>query len=460
MHIAILGNGISGTTAARFIRKLSDHKITLISAESELPYSRTALMYIFMGHVPFEQTCLYTHRFFESNRINRVMGRVKNIDFQQKRLHFEPNQDPTAYPPPADGLAYDVLILATGSQPNKFGWPGQELGNVHGLYDLQDLQSIDRLSSATQTAVIVGGGLIGVELAEMMHSRGKKVSMLVRESSYWNNVLPPEESAMVNDEIKAHHIDLRLHTELKEIRGDSHGNCSAVLTDKGDVIECEFTGLTAGVHPNIGFLRSSELETDRGILVDTTLRTNLPDVYAIGDCAQLKSPNPGRKAIEAVWYTGKMMGEIAAYNICGSEKNYHPGIWFNSAKFFDLEYQVYGQVPPQIEPPLRSFLWCDPHQRRSIRIVYQEDGEVVVGFNLMGIRFRQELCHHWIQEQKSLTFVMEHLPAAFFDPELYRPFESALLEAFQKETRTSIQWKSRRGLRAFYQQMQTLLKRK
>lgn len=265
---------------------------------------------------------------------------------------------------------------------------------------------------------------------------------------------------MVNDEIIAHRIDLRLNTELKEIKGDSNGNCCAVLTHEEERIECEFTGLTAGVHPNIDFLRSSNLETDKGILVDAHLRTNIQDVYAIGDCAQLRSPDPGRRAIEAVWYTGKMMGEIAAYNICGSEKSYHPGIWFNSAKFFDLEYQVYGQVPAAIEPPLGSFLWSDPHQRRSIRIVYQEKSEVVVGFNLMGIRFRHELCDYWIQEQKTLTYVMEHLPAAFFDPELYRPFESALLEAFQQEKGKSIQWKSRRGIRAFQQQIHTFLKRK
>ena len=460
MHIAILGNGISGSTAARFIRKLSTHRITMISAESALPYSRTALMYIYMGHVPFQQTFLYSESFYEKNNIDRICARVDRIDFEQQQLYFDPEFSSSSLAPPEPSLHYDVLILATGSQPNKFGWPGQNLKRVHGLYSLQDLQALDKISPKIDKAVIVGGGLIGVELAEMLHSRNKKVTMLVRESSYWDNVLPPEESAMVNNEIREHGIELQLNTELKEIIGDNSDQCQSVITGDGNEISCQFVGLTAGVHPNVDFLNNSPLDIEKGILVDTQLKTNVPGVYAIGDCAQLKVPDKGRAAIEAVWYTGKMMGEIAAYNICGSEKNYHPGVWFNSAKFFNIEYQVYGQVPPIIEHPLKSFYWQDHETKRSIRIVYHSESQKVVGFNVMGVRFRQELCTQWIEKRQDLKTVMENLPAAFFDPELYPEIKENIKDAFTQETGQNIEYKSQKGLRPFRNQIKKLLKLK
>ncbi|MFX9672921.1 hypothetical protein ABTO96_19235, partial [Acinetobacter baumannii] len=90
---------------------------------------------------------------------------------------------------------------------------------------------------------------------------------------------------------------------------------------------------------------------------DDYLQTNFKNIFAIGDCAQFKTPLPGRKPIEQVWYTGKIQGETAARNIVGLEKKYNPGHWFNSAKFFDLEYQTYGLVPAQKDESTDWFWW-------------------------------------------------------------------------------------------------------
>ena len=339
MHIAIIGNGISGITAARYIRKLSDHQITVISSETDHFFSRTALMYIYMGHMRFKDTQPYESWFWEKNRIDLKRAYVKQVNFSNKQLTFDSGEN----------MSYDKLILATGSTPNKFGWPGQDLDAVHGMYTYQDLEAMEKYSPGLQRAVIVGGGLIGIEMAEMFHSRHIPVTFLVRENSFWNGVMPPEESAMLNRHILEHHIDLRLETELKEVIDDGNGKACAVMTNKGERIDCGFVGLTAGVHPNIDFLKETELETQRGIVVNEFLETNVPDVYAIGDCAQASNPLPGRRPVEAIWYTGRMMGENVAYNICKKKIAYDPGIWFNSAKFLDIEYQVYGNV--QSRPP-------------------------------------------------------------------------------------------------------------
>ena len=149
-------------------------------------------------------------------------------------------------------------------------------------------------------AIIVGGGLIGVELAEMLHSRKIPVTMLVRESEYWSGVLPLEEAKMISDHIRAHGIELKLNTELKEIWGDKE-KVKMILTSTGEKINCEFVGLTV-VFSHIDFLDFTTLETNRGILVNDKLETNMDSVYAIGDCAEIRTPKEGRKNIGCLVY--------------------------------------------------------------------------------------------------------------------------------------------------------------
>jgi NAD(P)H-nitrite reductase large subunit len=436
MHIVIIGNGISGITAARFIRKLSQHEITVISAETDHFFSRTALMYIYMGHMRYEDTKPYEDWFWEKNRINLVRAYVEKVDFSNRTLHLEGGEN----------LGYDKLILAVGSSPNKFGWPGQDLEGVRGLYSYQDLAYMEQLSQGLNRAVIVGGGLIGIEMAEMFHSRHIPVTLLVRENSYWDIVLPPEESRMINRHIQEHGLDLRLQTELKEIVDDGTGRACAVVTNTGERIDCGYVGLTAGVHPNVGFLKKTDLEIQRGILVNEYLETNIPGVYAVGDCAQQRAPKPGRRPIEAVWYTGRMAGETVAYNVCGRRVAYDTGIWFNSAKFLDIEYQVYGDMPTNPPENHQSLYWEHPDGRKSIRIVYDRDTLTVLGFNLMGVRYRHEVCEQWLREETPVETVLQNLGIANFDPEFYAEYENEVIRLYNEQTGRNLRLKKQRSL--------------
>ena len=437
MHIVIIGNGISGITAARWSRKLSDAQITVISSESKYFYSRTALMYMYMGHMRLEDTQPYEDWFWEKNRINLVQDHVNSIDFDQKSLSLNSGSE----------MSYDKLILALGSRSNKFGWPGQDLNKVGGLYNLQDLIQMEKYSKGLKRAVIVGGGLIGIEMAEMFHSRHIPVTMLVRESNYWDNILPQEEATLISNHIKSRDIELRLNTNLKEIIDDGQGNaCGVITTETGERIDCGYVGLTAGVSPNIAWLKDTDLNVNRGIVVDEYLQTNIPDVYAVGDCAEQSKPRPGRRPIEAIWYTGRMMGETVAYNIAGHQVIYDPGIWFNSAKFIDIEYQVYGDVLAQPPENHISILWQDTAEEKSVRIVYDKNDSSIIGFNLFGIRYRHEVCEKWLEQKTHVEEVLKDLQLAHFDPEFYRRYEQHVLDTYNQQTGKSITLQNKRGL--------------
>jgi NAD(P)H-nitrite reductase large subunit len=416
--VVIIGNGISGITAARHIRKNSDYLITVISDETPYFFSRTALMYVYMGHLQFKHTQPYETTFWEKNRIDLVQKRVRKLRAEKQCLVFEDQSE----------LGYDMLIIASGSKPNKFGWPGQNLKGVRGLYHKKDLEELEKRTSKIKEATVVGGGLIGIELAEMLHSRGKKVHFLVREARFWDQILPREESEMVIDHILDHGIDLQLSTELKSIEGDEKGWAKSITTSDNNQLPSQWVGLCVGVTPNIDFLKTSPLELGKGVKVNAYLETSIPNIYAIGDCAEQLNPSEGRRSIEAVWYTGRMMGETIAQTLTGNRTPYQPGHWFNSAKFFDIEYQTYGVIHPNPElKQERHVFWQHPSKNLSLRLSYHPETKKFLGCIAMGIRLRHEVFDQWLTEGANINDVVKNFAHANFDPEFYKSYEDLLL---------------------------------
>jgi len=425
-RIVIIGNGISGITAARHIRKRSDAEITVIGKESEHFFSRTALMYVYMGHMRYQDIKPYEDHFWEKNRIGLKHGTVTRVDTERKIVEL------------TDGgtLTYDSLIIATGSESNRFGWPGQDLPGVQGLYSLQDLESMEENTKGIQRAVIAGGGLIGVEMAEMLRTRNIDVTFLVREHSYWGGILPKQEAGMITRHMQEHGVELRFNTELEEVLAGDDGRVRAISTKGGEEIACGFVGLAVGVHPNIAWLKGSpEIKTGKGVLVNENLETSASDVYAIGDCVEFhKHPDPQRKNIEQVWYTGRMMGETVALTITGERTAYDPGIWFNSAKFFDIKYQTYGWVRNNLQEGEADHYWEHPNGRSALHLVWNAESRVLHGVNSFGFRLRHEVFDRWLREKATVDHVVQHLHEAAFDPEFFERTEMAVRASFNQAT--------------------------
>ena len=439
MHLVIIGNGITGVTCALAVRRLQpEARITLVSGESVHHYSRTALMYVYMGHLRYQDIKPYDDWFWAENRFELVHATATDLNTSEKLLILDNGTT----------LAYDQLLLATGSESKRAGWPGQHLAGVQGLYGLPDLAAITRDTQGIGRGVVVGGGLIGVELAEMLHTRGIEPVVLVRDARYWGTVLPPEEAHLVDRQFQENHVAVRYGTELREILGDAEGRVRAVVTTAGEEIICQWVGLATGVAPNLTLAKTSTVETDKGILVDEFLRTSVPGVFAAGDCAQHRRPAAGEVPIEQLWYTGRMQGETVAHTICGQPTAYRRGIWFNSAKFFNLEYQTYGQAPPEPTPGLSSFYWEHPVARAALRVYFRTEApHAVVGFNALGLRLRHAVCEQWIRAHAPVGTVLAQLGAANFDPEFARQHEPAIVADFNRQfPALAVALKQRKGL--------------
>lgn len=426
MHHVIIGNGVAGMEAAILLRKRDpDATITLISAEHDHFYARTALMYILCGQLSVRDTEPYDRGLYERMRFRRVSKRVVRIAPDEHLLVFEDHGT----------LAYDRLLIAVGSRARPAPWPGVEGGQgIHTFVTLPDLAGLDAAARPGDDVVVVGGGLIGVEVAEVLHLRGLKVHFLIREPWYFPVALDRNESEVVAAHIRGHGVDVRTQADVSMVVRDRSGQLRGVRVGEKE-IPCKLLVCAIGVVPNTEFLRGGPLPLAEGGAIETgdDLRVRgHADVWAAGDCANVTWFDGSRRP-EQLWYTARDQGRAAAASMLGDPVQYRRGTWYNSAKFFDVEYTTAGYVPPPggaVDPDrYRTWYQQVPGQAVSQRIVTRRDGatqrdgavagagERVVGFNCLGSRWNHEVFLRWIQERWTLDRVLRHMDEARFDEE-------------------------------------------
>ncbi len=445
-QIIIIGNGISGVSAALELRKLSTDKITIISDESDYFFARTALMYIFMGKLHKKDVFPYPKDFWKKNNIELTKALVKSIDFEEKKIYFVATSSDEQHKKGGE-MNFDKLVLALGSKPNTLPILKRPLLGIQNFYSLTDVDKIKNDIEDVSKVCVVGGGLIGVELAEMFLSKGIEVHLLIREKYFGSHFLPEPEAAWVSDYIRRKGVKLYVEAEVGDILNDENSRISGIKTHKGLEISCGFLALAIGVSPNKDLVRLPQgntvgravpefvfgqggLKLNRGILVNEYLETAISDVYAVGDCAELTNPPFPFKSIEANWYVGRLMGETAARNLVGKKEKFQPKIYFNSAKFFDLEYQVYGHIPKDSDQTIGQFFWKSDTYDAALRFAFDADTMALCGVHALGIRLRQKTCETWILEKKNMDFIVENLGEVDFNPEFSKKYFNELVNLY------------------------------
>ncbi len=415
MEYAIVGNGVAGITAALEVRKRDPRAgITVISGETDYFFSRTALMYSFMDRLTLRDLEPYERGVFDAQRIRRVRGWVTDLDAQTRTLKLDGGRS----------IAWDRLLLATGSRPRRPQWQGldQVRSGLVNFVSMQDLEACETVARPGAKAVVVGGGLIGIELVECLRWAGMEVTFLIREPWYWPVALNAAESAMVIDHMRRHGVIVLTGESVAAVETDGQGAVTAVSTDAGRRFECCALGVSIGVEPAVDWLRgvSTPPRLNRGIVVDAGLRTSLGAVFAAGDCAELELP--GRSPlVEQIWYSAKRQGALAARSMLGEPIQYDPPVFFNSSKFFEIEYTTVGRFPRESGASgdgLREFYFRYPGKDASLRIA--ERGGAVEAFNLLGSRWDHNRFEEWIGQRRPLEDVIDRLHQAQFDVEFGR----------------------------------------
>lgn len=411
LKLVVVGNGVAGITCALHVRARDPAAdITVVSGESPYFFSRTALMYAFMDRQTRRQLEPHERGFWDTHRITRVQDWVTDVEAGAHRVVLKGGRQ----------LEYDRLVLAVGAQARMPDWPGLSAvtDGVCRLVSLQDLDGAERVAATAKRAVVVGGGLIGVELVECLRHLRIPVTFLVREPWYWPMALGAEEAALVEERLRAHGVDVRTGDEVASVQRSPSGRVSGITTAKGESLPCDTLGICIGVVPSVERLRAFQTPPalSRGVVVDGAFRTSLPDVFSAGDCAEIIRPG-APPLLETIWYSAKRQGELCARSLLGEPVDYVPPTFFNSSKFMDVEFTTVGDVmgAPAGTPTMFMRL---PGKPVCIRVVH--DGNAVRGFNLLGSRWDHTVLCRWVEESRSPAFVREHLHQAQFDAEFSR----------------------------------------
>lgn len=431
MKFVIIGNGVAGITAAMRIRQReAKARIVVISGETDYFFSRTALMYSYMDRMTRRDLEPYERSVWKKQRIELVRDWVVDLDADAGEITLQQGGK----------LDYDRLLIATGSVANHIPWKGidQVKEGLVNFVTMQDLDACERWTQPGRKAVVVGGGLIGVELVECMAHHRMELTFLVREPWYWPAALGEEEGRMISEHIANHGVRL-LHDEVVTEIHSRDGRATGVSTESGQRYECEVLGVTAGVRPAVEWLEGVRTppEIGRGVVTGPDFATSLDNVWAAGDCAEIRRPGE-KPVIEQIWYSARRQGELAAEAMIGDAVDYRPPLYYNSSKFFEIEYTTVGEtVRPRKDNPLAC---CDPEGARSFfhRVpgkevcfrITERDG-AVIGFNLLGSRWDHTFLERWILERRDLGYVIEHLHEAQFDVEFGRQDLSTVRAAFK-----------------------------
>lgn len=427
-HYVIVGNGVAGIEAAMEIRSRygpGEAAVTVVGEETEYFFSRTALMYAYMNWMNRRDLEPYERRMYDRNAIRLIHDRAVDLDADRQVLRLRDG-------PEGKGavLNYDRLLLAVGSKPRMIPFDGLqsvETGVVN-FVSMQDLDECEGLTPSTDRAVVVGGGLIGVELVECLVHHGVEVTFLVREPFFWPVGLHREEGETIAEHIAAHDgVDLRLSEELREVHAGPDGRVEAVTTNRENRLPCQMLGIAIGVTPNVDWLEAvrSPPVCERGIRVDRGFETSLENVWAAGDCAEIGADDPSERQtddepfVEQIWYSAERQGELAGRAMMGDDVQYERPTFYNSAKFMDIEYTTVGEVvgAPQGATSLYRKM---PDEPISQRIIYDEETERVLGFNMLGSRWDHRYLERWIENRRSLEWVLDQLREAQFDVEFGR----------------------------------------
>ncbi len=333
-NYVVIGTGVAAMGAAEAIRKADQTgAISLVGDDLHGYYSRPGLAYYLTGEL--DEKLLYPYRPQDYKTLNAhfTRGTVARILPQEHQVALSDDKR----------VAYDRLLIAVGSSAIRLSVPGADLEGVVKLDHMEDAKRIVGLAKHARTAVVVGGGITALELAEGLAARKVRVHLLIRTARYWSNVLDEVESAIVEKRLKDEHITIHFESELAEVLG-KRGKVAGIRMANGQQIACDMLAYGIGIQPRMNIAKEAGIACERGILADEYLRTNLPDIFAAGDVAQVYDPASGRSVIDSLWGPAREQGSVAGINMAGGNVAYLKAAPFNVTRLAGLTTTIIGAV--------------------------------------------------------------------------------------------------------------------
>jgi NAD(P)H-nitrite reductase large subunit len=330
----IIGDGIAGSSAAETIREQDpDADITVITEEGEALYNRILIKEFAKGKLPEAPISIHEPEWYEERDIDLELGTVvTGVDTDAREVHTHESGT----------YEYDKLLLATGGTPTQLPVENSDADGIHHFWTFRDARAIREHAAAADTGIIVGAGLLGIDLAAICAAQEIDAHYLMRGNRWWRYALSLEGAEIIHDALDERGVTPVFDSGVDHFETDD-GHVTAAVDPNGDRYEGEFAGVAIGLNFNTEFLHDADIELDSGIVVDEYMQTNVNDVYAAGDITRFYDTILDDRTQNGAWGSAKEQGAVAGKNmVADDEAEAFRWVSSYSITHFDFPFLSFG----------------------------------------------------------------------------------------------------------------------
>ena len=373
----IIGGSAGGIGAVEAIREVDPTgEIVVISNELVPQYSRPMISEYVSREATLDTMKYRKDEFWTNNKVKTLTGKTATkIDFAKKQVILDDGKE---------AVSYDKLLIATGGKPFV---PRMEGGDKEGVFTFTELSSAEGIEAKAEkikSAIVIGGGLIGVSASEALVKRGIKVTLVELKESILSLILDKTASDIAEKVLTEAGVTVITGQTVQRILGqkDKPESVGGVIMTDGTEIPCDLIVVAIGVIPRTDLVKDTPMKLNRGIVVDRTMQTSIPDVYACGDVAEAYDFLIDQKRLLPLWPLAHLGGRVAGYNMAGKKAEYEGGTIMSSLKYFELPVIAVGTVNPENVDDYEVLVELKP-EKTIYKKILLKDGKIV-GFIFLG----------------------------------------------------------------------------
>jgi NAD(P)H-nitrite reductase large subunit len=361
----IIGDGIAGSSAAETLREEApDADITVITDEGEALYNRILIKEFAKGKLPEAPISIHQEDWYAERDIDLELNTlVVDIDTDAKAIKSHEG----------DVYGYDKLLIATGGTPAQLPVDNSDADGIHHFWTFQDARNIRDAVEEAESGVVVGAGLLGIDLAAICGAQEVEANYLMRGNAWWRYALSEDGAEIIHDALRERNVTPVFDSGVDHFEVDDDGRVTSAVDPNGEVFDADFVGIAIGLNFNTEILQDTPVETDTGIIVDEYMRTNVDDVFAAGDLTEFHDVILGERAQNGAWGSAKEQGHIAARNMIEAESEAFKWVSSYSITHFDFPFLSFGH--PTIGDDEVEMKYNDDEWRR----LALKDGKIVGG---------------------------------------------------------------------------------
>jgi len=397
----IIGGSAGGIGAVEAIREVDPMgTLTVISEETVPQYSRPMISEYVSREATLETMKYRGDQFWKNNNVQALTGRTATkMDFTRKQVELDGGTK----------IDYEKLLIATGGKPFVPRMEGGEKDGVFTFTELSSAEGIEAKLEQSKSAVVIGGGLIGVSASEALVKRGITVTLVELKQHILNLILDEKASEIAEKVLTEAGVTVITGQTVQHILGkkDNEASVGGVVMTDGKEIPCDLVIVAIGVIPRTELVKETNMKLNRGIVVDRFMRTSIPDVYACGDVAEAHDFLLNGNRLLPLWPLAHMGGRVAGYNMAGKKAEYEGGTVMSSLKYFDLPVIAVGNVNPEAISDYEVLVELQPEQTVYKKILLKDNR--IVAFIFLGDIEKAGILFHLLKNHVDVSEIKDRL---------------------------------------------------